>query len=580
MSGRARANGPGAAASGVSPAAVLEWLEAVRRAIVRRDVGAVARLLARREAGATPRELREEALALAAASSRSLRAPVALLRFAHQVRQLADAGEPMPGAGPRRARRRGEAVPAQLELPWPGRAERGPRRADAPREDAVILRPSLARGAAALHRCASDRQEVEAAAEDADSGGTAARPPHPEPGARMTRWTDSHDGLTAAGRALADGSAFVPTVATPSDAEQLQSAEAALDEHWALHSLRRPRRAEILAAAESRHATLTGRPVPVSLATPADRVALPSRRGRGAPPLPVRVADADVVHLAGAYDLAGRDAILRLEARRRAAPAEGDDAPPQAAVELTLAASRAYALQAVLPLHGAAGAATGAPPDGPRREGARPEGSRSEDEGVLHRLLLLAALAEVGQRRADWLRWLEQCAPELAARPALRPVAAPHDAASPAPDLPWELRCRSLVVGVWIEVLRRSGPSGLDDAMALLARLREERESAEPAWLAEVERAGGEAAVVRANFALFALGHLADAAVDTLLYLRHGDAHLERGTLERTLRLRLGLAREAAAGDVQWDGLLAWLGEAARLVVARRTPQLEIGGGW
>lgn len=571
MSGRAPTRS-GTPPSGMSPAAVLEWLEAVRRAIVRRDAGAVGRLLARREAGAVPRQLREEALALAAASPRSLRAPVALLRFAHQVRQLADAGEPMPGALPRQARRDGEALPPQLELLWPGRAERGPRRADAPREDTVILRPSLARGAAALHRCASDRQEVEAAMEDADPGGKLAHPPHPEPGARMTRWTDSHDGVTSAGRALAGGSAFVPTVvATPPDAEQLQTAEAALDEHWALHSLRRPRRAEILAAAESRHATLTGRPAPAPLLPPADRIAPPSRRGRGAPPPPIRVADADVVHLAGAYDLAGRDAILRLEAHRRTAPAEDDDdAPPRAAVELTLAASRAYALQAVLPLHGAAGAATGAAPDG----------SRSEDEGVLHRLLLLAALAEVGQRRADWLRWLEQCAPELVARPALRPVAAPHDAATPDPALPWELRCRSLVVGVWIEVLRRSGPSGLDDAMALLARLREERESAEPAWLAEVERAGGEAAAVRANFALFALGHLADAAVDTLLYLRHGDAHLERRTLERTLRLRLGLAREAAAGDVQWDGLLAWLGEAARLVVARRTPQLEIGDGW
>jgi hypothetical protein len=146
--------------------------------------------------------------------------------------------------------------------------------------------------------------------------------------------------------------------------------------------------------------------------------------------------------------------------------------------------------------------------------------------------------------------------------------------------VPWDLRCRSLVVAVWMEVLRRSGPSGLDDAMALLARLREEREAAEGPWLAAVEQAGGEVAAARANFTLFALGHLADAAVDTLLYLRHGSAHVDRRTLERTLRLRLNLAREAAAGDLQWDGLLAWLGEAARLVIARRTPQLEIAGAW
>ena len=570
MSGRARATRPGAASSGVSPAAVLEWLEAARRAIGRRDAGAVARLLARREAGSVPRQVREEALAMAAAAPRSLRAPVALLRFAHQVRQLADAGEPMPGAG-RPARRGAGALPAQLELPWRGRVEGTGRGGSAPRERPTILRQSLAHGAAALHRCASDRQIGDAA--DHAARGRPTRPPDTEPGARMTRWTGSDDDSTPTGRAPAG--ALASAVAEPADAELLRAAEAALDEHWALHSLRRPRRAEILAAAEARHAALTGRPAPAPLfpPLPADRAA-PARRGRFAP-APARVADADVVHLAGAYDLAGRDAILRLEAGRRAA-APGDDGAPagRSAAELTLAASRAYALQAVLPLHGPAGAATGSPPDG----------SRGEDEGVLHRLLLLAALAEVGQRRADWLRWLDQCAHELAARPALRPVAAPHDAshdaATPDPALPWELRCRSLVVGVWIEVLRRSGPSGLDDAMALLARLREERESAEPAWLAEVARTGGEAAAVRANFALFALGHLADAAVDTLLYLRHGDAHLERRTLERTLRLRLGLAREAAAGDVQWDGLLAWLGEAARLVVARRTPQLEIEGGW
>jgi hypothetical protein len=201
--------------------------------------------------------------------------------------------------------------------------------------------------------------------------------------------------------------------------------------------------------------------------------------------------------------------------------------------------------------------------------------------------LVLAALAEVGHRRADWLRWLELRTPELAGRSILEPIVAPERAAAaPAADRPdgsaerWDLRVRSLVVGVWIAVLRRSGPSGLDDAMALLARLREERESAEAPWLAAVARTGGEVAAARATFALFALGHLADAAVDTLLYLRHGAAHLDRGTLERTLRLRLGLAREAAAGDVQWDGLLAWVGEAARLVVARRTPQLEIAGEW
>ena len=637
MSRRARAAQPAEGSAGISPADVLEWLEAVRRAVARRDPGAVERLLARREAGLVSRVVREEALALARQPPQSFRAPVALLRLAYQIQRLAESGEAIPGAAraPEGSGRPTEGAAfgaAQLELPWPRNAL--PRPASAPSGPMVgqaKLRSSLARGAAALHRCALDRPGTDrptAGGTDAtDAVGSTerrtARRRHTEPGARMVHWTGGGEGDATIAGMLDAGPPSLATAAmnraSDLDADLRPAAEAALDEHWALHSLRRARRDEIMAAAEARHVELTRRsglplgspagssaspamgaltdaPTLPAAAPPAPATA-PTRRPRGrglSTPLPSRVTDADIVHLAGAYDLAGRDAIIRLEGRARAGVPEpaDDDRRPTTRLELALAANRAYVLQAVLPIQGAAGAARGGAPDA----------ARGEDEGVLHRLLLLAALAEVGHRRADWLRWLEQRTPELATRPTLLPVVAPALAGrvgverwdvtgtaeatgAAASDgtpaaAPWDLRCRSLVVAVWMEVLRRSGPSGLDDAMALLARLREEREAAEAPWLAAVEQAGGEVAAARANFALFALGHLADAAVDTLLYLRHGSAHVDRRTLERTLRLRLNLAREAAAGDLQWDGLLAWLGEAARLVIARRTPQLEIAGAW
>lgn len=133
----------------------------------------------------------------------------------------------------------------------------------------------------------------------------------------------------------------------------------------------------------------------------------------------------------------------------------------------------------------------------------------------------------------------------------------------------WDLRFRALVVGAWIQLLRRSGPSGLDDATAMLARLREERLTVEPIWVAAVEEAGDALASVRARFRLFTLAHVADAAVDTLLYLRHGHSHATAPDAERAMQQRLALAREAGAGDVQLDAVLTWLGEAARHVIAR-----------
>ena len=342
--------------------------------------------------------------------------------------------------------------------------------------------------------------------------------------------------MSPASRGLAITAAELPLgsrpPSRPGDDRLADDAAAWLDDHWALGSLSRPRRAAILASATARL--------------------------QGARP-PDDVSEAELLHLAGACDLAGRDALTLLAAVRQA----GGDAPaPVLVARRTVVARRAFLLHAAL--------ATDVLPG---RVGATDD----DERGALHRLLQLAALAELADRRGAWQRWLERHTPALSQRPVLAPVFHP---AAPAPTGAarddWELRYRSVVVAAWVLLLRRDGPSGLDDAMELLARLREERASTEAPWLAAIASAHGQAGATRARFALFSLAHLADAAVELLLWLRHGEAYTEAADVSTSVALHLELAGEAAAGDRAWSGALAWLCEAARLVIARRTPQLEL----
>ena len=90
------------------PRRVLAWLDHLRSAVVRRDEAAVRDLLARREARA-----------LARAPAGSLRAPLALLRFAWVAQRLDAAGERMPGTAPAAAGYHVQAPAAQLALAWP-----------------------------------------------------------------------------------------------------------------------------------------------------------------------------------------------------------------------------------------------------------------------------------------------------------------------------------------------------------------------------------------------------------------------------------------------------------------------------
>lgn len=395
--------------------------------------------------------------------------------------------------------------------------------------------------------------------------------------------------------AAPDHPAVARVTAAHLDPDVVARAHAALDEHWALRSLRRSRREEIVAAAERRRdpAATSGDTVDAARSSAGGRGTRGKHRGAGSarartPALSPAVSDADILHLAGAYDLAGRDVLELLRELRRDTAGAGaldevsalDGADTAAAehwqtlrTQLTIVASRAFILQTALPMDEMAVPTVG----DADRDMAGLVTSRDDlaaAEALLHRLLHLAALAEIGHRRGDWLRWLDARSPTSGAWLDLMTVGA-----SSASESAWELRFRSLVVSAWIQLLRRSGPSGLDDAMAMLAQLREERLVAEASWLAAVEREGDDLALVRARFRLFALSHIADAAVDTLLYLRHGPAHATATVADRAVQLRLNLAREAGAGDVQLDGVLTWLGEAARHVIARGSTQLEIAVG-
>ncbi|MGH7622482.1 MAG: hypothetical protein ACREMU_09105 [Gemmatimonadaceae bacterium] len=73
--------------------AFLEYLDAIDRALTRRDSMDVTSLLRKRIATHLPREVREELIALAHAPRASLRAPVRFLRFQHRMTELARGGE-------------------------------------------------------------------------------------------------------------------------------------------------------------------------------------------------------------------------------------------------------------------------------------------------------------------------------------------------------------------------------------------------------------------------------------------------------------------------------------------------------
>ncbi len=286
----------------------------------------------------------------------------------------------------------------------------------------------------------------------------------------------------------------------------LDAADETLDSHWAVAVIGPAERAELLAFAETAVRRMAAGNWPRDEAVP-ERL------------LP----------LASAYEFAARE-WLDLEGLGNpgATPTPEEDEARRARVEL--GARRAFVLGLPLPLED------------------------SDQTGALYHALLLAALAEICGRQAEFRSWLDLHRGRLF----------PGD----IDPTRWDLTLLRDTVELWTEVLNGTGPSGLDRAMELVATIREGRAGREPGFLAGLD----EAEDMRLRFYLFALYHLTEAATEVLLFRLHGKPDDAR----YRVYVSLSLAREATVGDARMHPPLEWLYEAAARVIARRTPQLEL----
>lgn len=236
-----------------------------------------------------------------------------------------------------------------------------------------------------------------------------------------------------------------------------------------------------------------------------------------------------VVPLAGAYVIAASE-WLDFEGAASPNAILSPEQEGQRAIHIEVGADRAFTLTAALPVEA------------------------DEHIAAFYRALLLAGLAEVAHKQAEFRCW----------------VRVHHDILAPRlqDERRWDLILLQRVVELWLEVLRGTGPSGLDRAMEIIASIREERPTREAAFLAEA--AGSED--VKLQLYLFTLFHLTEAATELLLFRLHGEP--ER--VDQRLYRHFTLARDAAGGDPRLDASFDWLFEAARRVVAQRTAQLEL----
>lgn len=236
-----------------------------------------------------------------------------------------------------------------------------------------------------------------------------------------------------------------------------------------------------------------------------------------------------VVPLAGAYVIAASE-WLDFEGAASPAAHLSPEQQAQRAAHIEAGADRAFILTASLPVE------------------------RDERIAALYRTLLLAGLAQLGNKQTEFRYWLR----------------ANHALLFPTreDEKRWDLVLLRRVVELWTEVLRGAGPSGLEHAMELVASIREERPLREPAFFATVDPADE----TRMRFHAFTLFHLTEAATELLLFRLHGEP--ER--IEARLYSHFTLARDAAGGDPRLDASFDWLYEAARRVVEQRTAQLEL----
>lgn len=233
-----------------------------------------------------------------------------------------------------------------------------------------------------------------------------------------------------------------------------------------------------------------------------------------------------IAEIAGAYDLAARE---RLESAGAMHPHELPEAMRQ---EIETLAGRAFVLHLALPIPGDADA---------------------EALNALH----LAALAEVANRRGDWDRWEGWSA------------GAPLRLDDSEREIPWDRQLLLHATELW-RLLLRDADGAKERAMEIIARVRERRAEREAALFGPLDVRH----TARAKFALFAWYHVLDAATELLLFLRHGQPR----HIQQVLSLHLSLARSAASGDYELEGLLTWLNAAAARVARPPGGQLELPG--
>ena len=238
-----------------------------------------------------------------------------------------------------------------------------------------------------------------------------------------------------------------------------------------------------------------------------------------------------LVPLASAYALAGRE-LLDFEGAGAPTATLTERRAAVRRVHLEAAASQAFLLMSAMPV----------------------DTSPDEHPAMLYRTLMLTALARVGGRSKEFEQWLLLFG---------RVVFPSH-----RPDERWDLVMLRRVVELWTHILRGNGPSGLRNAMEIIASIREERPDREARLMAEVPADEQP----RLKLHLFSLFHLAEAATDLLLFRLHGEPE----SVTHQLYGRLLLAREGAAGDPRLDATCDWLFEASRLVVEARSSQLEL----
>lgn len=249
----------------------------------------------------------------------------------------------------------------------------------------------------------------------------------------------------------------------------------------------------------------------------------------GETPAPQAALPEFVVPLAGAYVIAASE-WLDFEGSASPSALLSAEQEAQRTAHIEVGADRAFTLTAALPVEA------------------------HEHVAALYRTLLLAGLAQLGNKQTEFRHWLR----------AYEPVLFPPE----RKDERWDAVLLRRVVALWTYVLRGAGPSGLGHAMELIASIREERPVREPALLAAID-VGDE---TRTRFYLFTLFHLTEAATELLLFRLHG----EPSRVDARLYNHFTLARDAAGGDPRLDASFDWLYEAARRVVELRTAQLEL----